>query len=73
MRLTINSDETLVLTGEYRDRKHGPFKDRGRFIFVNDRVIEVTDKKGVKTYPEKGGLFAGKNRATLKPVRVIFT
>lgn len=50
MHLTINSDETFVLTREYQDRKQGSFKDQGRFIFVNDRVIELTDKKGIKTY-----------------------
>ncbi len=50
MHLTINSDETFVLTRKYQDRKQGTFKEQGRFIFVNDRVIELTDKKGVKTY-----------------------
>ncbi|HBC39051.1 MAG: copper resistance protein NlpE [Petrimonas sp.] len=50
MHLTINSDETFILTREYQDKKQGSFKDQGRFIFVNDRVIELTDKKGIKTY-----------------------
>ncbi|KAF5062264.1 MAG: copper resistance protein NlpE [Petrimonas sp.] len=50
IHLTINSDETFILTREYQDKKQGSFKDQGRFIFVNDRVIELTDKKGIKTY-----------------------
>lgn len=50
MQLTINSDETFILTREYQDKKQGSFKDQGRVVFVNDRVIELTDKKGIKTY-----------------------
>lgn len=48
--LTINPDETFVLTREYKDRKLGSFKDQGKFTFVSDNVIELTDKKGIKTY-----------------------
>ncbi len=50
MHLTINSDETFVLTREYQDNKQGSFKDQGRYTIINDNVIELTDKKGIKTY-----------------------
>ncbi len=50
MHLTINSDETFVLTREYQGNKQGSFKDQGRYTVINDNVIELTDKKGIKTY-----------------------
>lgn len=58
MHLTINSDETFVLTREYQGKRRGSFKDRGKFSFVNGNVIELTDKKGTKTYyrVEKGSV-----------------
>lgn len=50
MHLTINSDETFILTREYQGNKNGSFKDQGKYILINDNVIELTDKKGIKTY-----------------------
>ena len=48
--LTINSDETFVLTRQYQDKNQGTIKNQGRFTFVDNNVIELTDKKGIKTY-----------------------
>lgn len=50
MHLTINSDETFVLTREFQGDKQGSFKDQGRYTIINDNVIELTDRKGIKTY-----------------------
>lgn len=50
MHLTINSDETFVLTREFQDNKQGSFKDQGKFTLISNNVIELTDKKGIKTY-----------------------
>ncbi|MDO5522965.1 MAG: copper resistance protein NlpE [Bacteroidia bacterium] len=48
--LTINSDETFTLTREYQGNKQGTFQVQGRYVLINENVIELTDKKGVKTY-----------------------
>lgn len=50
MHLTINSDETFVLTREYQGNKQGSFKDQGKYTIINDNVIELIDKKGIRTY-----------------------
>lgn len=50
MHLTINNDETFVLKREYKGKKRGSFKDQGSYSIINNNVIELTDKKGIKTY-----------------------
>lgn len=50
MRLIINSDDTFVLTRKYQGNKQGSFKDQGSYTFINENVIELINKKGIRTY-----------------------